>query len=80
VTEWRVAGDSGKEKTHCFCAICGAPVYLLLDVMPDGIAVHAASLDNPSMFNPAVVTYASTGSDWDKMDAELPAFETMPPA
>jgi len=47
--------------------------------LPDVIAVHAASLDDPALFNPAVITYASAGQAWDRMDPELPAFETMPP-
>ncbi|MFC4270771.1 aldehyde-activating protein [Sneathiella chungangensis] len=79
VTEWRVMGDSGKEKTHCFCATCGSPVYLLLDVLPEGIAIHAASLDDPGQFNPAVVTYASAGFGWDRMDPALAAFDTVLP-
>ncbi|MAZ01896.1 MAG: aldehyde-activating protein [Sneathiella sp.] len=78
-TEWRVAGDSGKAKTHGFCAACGSPLYLLLEVMPDIIALHAASLDDPALFRPAVVTYAAAGLAWDRMDPELQAFETIPP-
>jgi hypothetical protein len=78
-TEWRVAGDSGNEKVHSFCPICGTPVYLAFAAMPDLIAVHAASLDDPSRFHPAVVTYAVRGFDWDKMDSALQAFEKMPP-
>ncbi|MAL79927.1 MAG: aldehyde-activating protein [Sneathiella sp.] len=78
-TEWRVLGDSGKAKTHGFCAACGVPLYLLLEVMPDVIAVHAASLDDPALFRPAVITYASAGQAWDRMDPELQAFETIPP-
>ena len=55
------------------------PLYLLLEVMPDVIAVHAASLDDPALFRPAVITYASAGQAWDRMDPELQAFETIPP-
>jgi hypothetical protein len=54
---WRVAGDSGNEKDHAFCPTCGTPVYLTFVAMPELIAVHATSLDDPSQFNPQLVTY-----------------------
>jgi hypothetical protein len=76
---WRIAGDSGNEKVHGFCPICGAPVFLLFAAMPDLIAIHAGSLDEPEQFAPQVVTYASRGPEWDRMDPALAAFERMPP-
>jgi hypothetical protein len=79
-TDWRVKGDSGNEKIHSFCPICGTPVYLTFAAMPDLIAVHAASLDEPGRFNPMAVTYGIRGLAWDAMDAALQKFETMPPA
>lgn len=75
--EWRVAGDSGNEKIHAFCPVCGAPVYLAFAAMPELIAVHAGSLDDPGMFRPQVVTYAVRGLGWDGMDPHLAAFEKM---
>ena len=77
---WRVAGDSGNEKIHAFCPTCGTPVYLTFAAMPDLIAIHAASLDDPGRFDPQVVTYSVGGHSWDKMDPALPAFERMPPS
>ena len=78
-SDWRVAGDSGNEKIHAFCPVCGAPVYLTFAAMPELIAVHAASLDDPARFAPAVVTYGIRGLAWDRMDPALKTFETMPP-
>ncbi|MCC2689528.1 MAG: family glutathione-dependent formaldehyde-activating protein [Rhizobiaceae bacterium] len=77
--KWRVAGDSGNEKVHAFCPTCGTPVYLTSVAMPDLIAVHAASLDDPGQFNPQVVTYGICGHAWDRMDSSLRIFERMPP-
>jgi hypothetical protein len=77
-TDWRVAGDSGNEKVHSFCPICGTPVYLT-SAMHDMIAVHAASLDDASRFNPTVVTYSVRGHAWDHIDPDLPKFDKMPP-
>jgi hypothetical protein len=75
---WRVAGDSGNEKVHAFCPTCGTPVYLTFVAMPDLIAVHATSLDDPSQFNPQMVTYSIRGHAWDTIDSSLQKFERMP--
>ena len=75
---WRVAGDSGNEKIHAFCPTCGTPVLLMFAAMPDLIAVHAASLDEPSQFRPQVVTYTSRGQAWDTLDPTLQSFDRMP--
>lgn len=77
-TSWRVAGDSGSDKFHAFCPTCGSPVYLTFAAMPDFIAVHAGSLDEPSLFEPEMVTYAVRGLPWDTMDAHVPKAERMP--
>jgi hypothetical protein len=77
-TTWRVAGDSGNEKIHAFCAVCGTPVYLAFAAAADLVAVHAASLDNPARFRPAAVTYTSRGYAWETIDPALPAFDKMP--
>jgi hypothetical protein len=76
---WAVAGDSGNEKIHAFCPTCGTPVCLTFAAMPDLVAVHAASLDHPGVFAPAVVTYAARGPAWDRPGDGLPRFAAMPP-
>ncbi|MDQ0998510.1 hypothetical protein QFZ34_003692 [Phyllobacterium ifriqiyense] len=76
---WNVAGDSGIEKIHAFCPTCGTLVYLNSVATPDMVAVPATSLDDPSRFNPQVVTYAIRGLAWDTIDPSLTKFEQMPP-
>jgi hypothetical protein len=78
-TIWRVAGDSGNDKLHAFCPICGTPVYLTFAAMPELIAVHAASLDDPARFRPQMVTYGVRSLAWDAVDSSLQTFERMPP-
>lgn len=78
-TSWRVAGASGNEKVHAFCPTCGTPVYLTFVAMPELIVVHATSLDDPSQFDPQMVTYSIHGHAWDTMDPSLQKFERMPP-
>lgn len=77
-TSWRVAGDSGNEKIHCFCPACGTPVFLTFEAMPELVAVHAASLDDPDRFEPGVVTYNARAPAWDRLDPSLQTFGKMP--
>jgi hypothetical protein len=76
---WRVAGDSGNEKVHAFCPVCGTPVYLTFIAAPELIAVHATSLDDPGQFRPQALTYRGRGYAWDAIDPSLTSFEKMPP-
>ncbi|WKE66980.1 GFA family protein [Gallaecimonas kandeliae] len=77
-SHWEEVADSGNVKVHAFCPVCGTPVYLTFAAMPDLIAVHAASLDDPGRFAPQALTYRSRGLAWDSIDPGLPAFERMP--
>lgn len=80
VSHWEVAGDSGNVKSHAFCPVCGTQVSLTFAAMPDFIAVPATSLDDPSRFDPQVLTYSMRALPWDRMDPLLQAFERMPPS
>jgi len=77
---WRMAGDSGNVKNHAFCGVCGSPVHLTFDAMPQLFTVHATSLDDPARFRPQAVTYGIAGHAWDRLDPTLATFERMPPA
>jgi hypothetical protein len=76
---WDVTADNGNVKTRAFCRTCGSPVYLTFSKMPDFFSVHAASLDDPSRFQPRAVMYAVRGHAWDDIDPALTKFEKMPP-
>jgi hypothetical protein len=77
-THWDIVADSGNVKTRAFCPRCGSPLYLTFKAMPQFIAVHAASLDDPGRFTPQVVTYAVRGHAWDRLDPALKTFDRMP--
>ena len=77
-TIWLSKGDSGDEKRHAFCPICGTPVYLTFGRAPKAIAFLAGSLDDPGLFAPKVVTYGMRALAWDVMDPALTTFERMP--
>ena len=76
---WEVAGDTGNVKSHAFCPTCGSPVYLTFSAAPEVFTVHAASLDDPGRYKPQIITYASRGLAWDKVDPAVPKFDKMPP-
>lgn len=71
--------DSGNTVTRGFCPNCGSPIYGKTSGMPDGMAIHVGSLDDPSGFSPQLIVYTSSGHGWDKLDPALPKFERMPP-
>jgi hypothetical protein len=74
-----MVADSGNVKTRAFCPHCGSPVYLTFSAMPDVFTIHAASLDDPSRYQPQMVTYGVRGHAWDRLDPALPVFDRMPP-
>jgi hypothetical protein len=76
---WEVPADSGNVKVHAFCPVCGTPVFLRFAAMPELIAVHAGSLDEPGRFAPQALTYGLRGLAWDPIDPALQSFERMPP-
>ncbi|MFW5877397.1 MAG: GFA family protein [Myxococcota bacterium] len=77
---WAVTGDSGNDKVHAFCGTCGTPVSVTFAAMPGVVAFHAASLDEPARFAPALVTYRRRALPWDRMAPELQGFDEMPPS
>lgn len=79
-TGWRVVADSGNEKTHAFCAVCGTPVYLTFAAMPALFTIAATSLDTPDLFQPDAITYNVRALDWDHIDPQLMRFVKMPGA
>lgn len=77
---WRTTGDSGNEKRHAFCGTCGTPTHVTFAANPDIMAIHPGSLDEPSRFQPTLMTYGIRGLDWDRYDPALTIFEKGPPA
>ncbi len=72
--------DSGNIVARGFCSTCGSPVLSRNSGMTDMLFVRGGSLDDPSLFKPQMVVWASAGQPWDHMDPALPSAETMPPS
>lgn len=75
---WEMTADSGNKKTRFFCPSCGSPVYMTFGMMPDMFAIRAASLDDPSRYNPQVITYKKRAHAWAQLNPNVPAFDEMP--
>ncbi len=71
--------DSGNTVTRNFCVNCGSMVYAENSGYPDMRFLRAGTLDDPEVFAPQVIVYASRAPSWDKLDESLPSFPEMPP-
>jgi len=71
--------DSGSRISRGFCPNCGSPMFTLLEMAPDAIAIKAASLDDPTLYHPEMHLYTSSAQPWDPIpDDELAKFPKMP--
>lgn len=78
VSRWDFVADNGNVKTRRFCPTCGSPVYMTFSERPELFTIHAASLDDPSRYQPQAVTYHIRGHAWDRLDPALTMFDKMP--
>jgi hypothetical protein len=67
----RIVGAAGKAVERGFCPRCGSQVAVKLERMPDAIGLQAASLDDPSLYRPAMDIFTESAQHWDKMDPAL---------
>jgi hypothetical protein len=79
IREFRNYGDSGREVTRAFCPTCGAGIYGRNAVMPHFLFLRASSLDEPDLFDPQMIVFASRAPAWDAVPPGIPAFPELPP-
>jgi len=79
LTGYDKPADSGNVVTRKFCPACGAAVLSTNSGMAGMVFLRASSLDDPEVFQPQAVVYASRGPSWDTLDPALPSFPEMPP-
>jgi len=65
-------GSSGNRVERGFCSTCGSPVFNTNSGYPDNLFVHAATLDDPALFEPQQVVYRVSAQPWDHVDPVLP--------
>jgi hypothetical protein len=71
-------GDSGHRIERGFCPACGSPLLMRLERLPDAVAIHAASLDDPALHRPAMDIFTTSAQPWDHMNPELRKFPKAP--
>jgi hypothetical protein len=71
VRYYRRDGEKGRVDRG-FCPTCGSPIALKLGRQPQLVAIHAASLDDPSLFTPAMDIFTASAQPWDHMHPDLP--------
>ena len=64
---YKTVGDAGRAVERGFCVVCGSPVMSKLERMPDILALRAASLNDPSLYKPAMDTFTDSAWHWDAM-------------
>ena len=75
----KVAGDAGKVVERGFCPNCGSQVMIKLERLPDILVLEAGSLDDPSIFRPAMDVFTSSAQPWDHMNPEVQKHTQGPP-
>ena len=63
---YEMSGGSGQPTFSGFCPNCGSQLTRNSSRMSDRIYVHAASLDEPSSYEPEKSIYAKSAQSWDK--------------
>jgi len=70
----RTKGESGQSVERGFCGDCGNPVISKVQRLPDFMLVQAASLDDPSMFNPSMELFVGSAWPWDVLHPDTKKF------
>lgn len=79
LASWGYVADSGADALRHFCPTCGSPIAGTGSRAPTMIGIMAGSLDDPSVYQPQIVVFASPDREWDLIAADLPRFPGMPP-
>lgn len=65
LTTYELTAESGNRVESRFCPTCGSPVMKCTEGHPQWLFFHAATLDDPSLFNPGKEIYRETRQPWD---------------
>lgn len=71
IKEFRSPSDNGAATYSGFCPECGSPMTSRTERFPERIYIHAASMNDPSVFQPAFVVFAEMSQPWDKPSEQL---------
>jgi hypothetical protein len=75
---YKTVGDSGNTVQRGFCSACGSQVIIKIERRADVVGLHAANLDDPSLFKPAVDIFTASAQLWDHMQPQTKKFPKAP--
>ena len=75
----KVVGQAGKAIERGFCPNCGSQVTVKLERLPDILGLQAGSLDDPSIYRPAMDVFTVSAQPWDHMDPTIQKHTHAPP-
>lgn len=65
IQEYKGTSDNGAATYSGFCPTCGSPLTSRTERFPGRWYFHAATLDDPSAFQPGFVVFADEAQPWD---------------
>ncbi len=75
---FNVTAESGREVSRGFCPNCGSPMFIQAELVPELQGLWAASLDEPSLFQPQVHVWTDRAQHWDCMTPDLQKLPEAP--
>lgn len=73
-----VTADSGRTMQRGFCGHCGSPLVIMKPDLPLIAFLQAASLDDTSLFQPALEIFLSRAQAWLRGPRDIPRLEGPP--
>lgn len=77
---YEVKAESGNTVNRGFCSICGSPVFIQAELVPELLGLWAASLDEPNSFSPQVEVWTKSIQTWSCLDSGLEHYDCAPTA
>ncbi|MEM7465228.1 MAG: GFA family protein, partial [Pseudomonadota bacterium] len=65
IKEYEAGSDNGAKTYAGFCEKCGSPVSSRTARFPERLYLHAATLDDPTIFHPKFIVYDEVAQPWD---------------
>jgi hypothetical protein len=78
VTYYERQADSGSMISRGFCPKCGSRVVSKLAANPAMVVIPATTLDDPSIYKPAMDIFTSSAQPWDQLSPATAKFPKMP--
>ena len=75
IHKYHMVADSGNNKYHLSCAVCGFPIGEEITEMENVLMISAGSLDDPSLFKPQAHFWISSKQPWLVLDGSIPEYE-----